>query len=304
MRRPARRAGCCRRPRPRIRRQAVGANRFLDFGLDVGLGVRFHLCLSPRFVGRKVERKRAAPLSRSRPQKRQSGRGGSDHARQEIRRLEQGRGHAEAGAEPRAARAVSTAASASGPRPATAPSQVSTAPASRRPAAWAAASAAEARPRARPARKPAPRRAARESRARARSAASAVPPPAARRSRPAALPSPPRAPAPRSRSWPGSRAPPAGRRAARGGCACANPPARAARRRSAPARPAASALPRPTALGMTAPGTSSTVEGSSTPSSSACQMPVAAMEAVFRMSSTTLSAVLMSGSAFITGERP
>ena len=60
----------------------------------------------------------------------------------------------------------------------------------------------------------------------------------------------------------------------------------------------------PTAFGMTAPGTSSTAEGSSTPSSSACQMPVAAMEAFFRMSSTTLSAVLMSGSAFITGERP
>ena len=44
--------------------------------------------------------------------------------------------------------------------------------------------------------------------------------------------------------------------------------------------------------------------GFSTPSSSACQMPVTAIEAFLRTSSITLLAVLMSGSAFITGERP
>ena len=60
----------------------------------------------------------------------------------------------------------------------------------------------------------------------------------------------------------------------------------------------------PGAFGMMAPGTSFTVSGFSTPSSSACQMPVTAMEAFLRTSSTTLLAVRMSGSAFITGPRP
>ena len=60
----------------------------------------------------------------------------------------------------------------------------------------------------------------------------------------------------------------------------------------------------PTALGMMLPGTSLTLAGLSTPSSSASQIPVTAIEAFFRISSTTLLAVLMSGSAVITGERP
>ena len=60
----------------------------------------------------------------------------------------------------------------------------------------------------------------------------------------------------------------------------------------------------PGALGMMEPGTSRTVAGFSTPSSSACQMPVTAMEAFFSTISTTVLAVRMSGSAFITGLRP
>ncbi len=46
------------------------------------------------------------------------------------------------------------------------------------------------------------------------------------------------------------------------------------------------------------------VAGLMTPSSSTCQIPVTAMEAFFSTSSTTLLAVLMSGNAFMTGERP
>jgi MFS family permease len=42
----------------------------------------------------------------------------------------------------------------------------------------------------------------------------------------------------------------------------------------------------------------------STPSSSACHIPVTAIDAFFNISSTTLLAVLISGKAFITGERP
>jgi hypothetical protein len=60
----------------------------------------------------------------------------------------------------------------------------------------------------------------------------------------------------------------------------------------------------PAAFGMIAPGTRRIVAGFSTPSSSACQMPVAAIEAFFRISSTTLLAVRMSGSALATGPRP
>ena len=60
----------------------------------------------------------------------------------------------------------------------------------------------------------------------------------------------------------------------------------------------------PTALGIIAPGTSLTLAGFSTPSSSACQIPVTEIEAFFKISSTTLLAVLMSGRAFMTGERP
>jgi hypothetical protein len=55
---------------------------------------------------------------------------------------------------------------------------------------------------------------------------------------------------------------------------------------------------------MMEPGTRRTVAGFSTPSSSACQMPVTAMEAFFSTISTTVLAVRMSGSAFITGLRP
>jgi hypothetical protein len=52
------------------------------------------------------------------------------------------------------------------------------------------------------------------------------------------------------------------------------------------------------------PGTSLIVAGLMIPLSSACQMPVTAIEVFLRTSSTILLAVLMSGSAFITGERP
>ena len=55
---------------------------------------------------------------------------------------------------------------------------------------------------------------------------------------------------------------------------------------------------------MMLPGTSLTLAGLSTPSSSASQIPVTAIEAFLRISSTTLLAVLMSGRAVITGERP
>jgi len=55
---------------------------------------------------------------------------------------------------------------------------------------------------------------------------------------------------------------------------------------------------------MIAPGTSSILAGFRTPSSSACQIPVTAIDAFFRTSSTTLFAVLISGRAFMTGDRP
>ena len=60
----------------------------------------------------------------------------------------------------------------------------------------------------------------------------------------------------------------------------------------------------PTAFGMMLPGTRRMLAGLRTPSSSASQMPVTAIEAFLSTSSTTLLAVLMSGKAVITGERP
>src|SRR5690606_42083693 len=60
----------------------------------------------------------------------------------------------------------------------------------------------------------------------------------------------------------------------------------------------------PTAFGIIAPGTNSILAGFKTPSSSACQIPVTAIDAFFRINSTTLFAVLISGNAFITGDRP
>ena len=78
----------------------------------------------------------------------------------------------------------------------------------------------------------------------------------------------------------------------------------AARRRSGRAPAAGSGPAEPTAFGMMLPGASLMLAGLSTPSSSASQMPVTAIEAFLRISSTTLLAVLMSGSAVITGERP
>ena len=60
----------------------------------------------------------------------------------------------------------------------------------------------------------------------------------------------------------------------------------------------------PMALGIILPGVSSIFAGFNTPSSSACQIPVTAIDAFFKISSTTLFAVLISGKAFITGDLP